>query len=211
MGALTFNRNSLKLFNSSVAVAGGSRTDMLRLIKSVINYRNLKGRELSKRDGGSYKTAKMIGFNLDDADGEFEYMCGQEPFMTVIDDVSVENGTAGTEYGLLRKKLDIIGRSLTDLPIIINGDRERLRDIHSGNNIIYSYGIENQYCRFKAYDISWLDYGSRFSVDCGGDEYRLTVPFRGRNGIYGALAAFTVGCLYGIDPQVTAGIIENRS
>ncbi|MCR4616216.1 MAG: hypothetical protein K5756_08730 [Clostridiales bacterium] len=204
MGVSIFDRNSYRLCDPSVAVADGGRTDMLRLIKAVINYRNTKGKELQRQDDGSYTTAEILGFKIDGPDCEFENMCGQRPFITVIDDIH-------TEYGKLRKKLDIIGRSLTDLPIIINGDRKRLRNIHSGSNVIYSYGIENQYSRFKAYDISWLDYGSRFSVDCGGGEYRLTVPFRGRNGIYGALAAFAVGYLYGIDPRITAGIIENRS
>ena len=211
MGVSTFDINSFKLRDSSVAIANSNRTDMLKLIRAVINYRNLKGKELSTQDNDSYKTAKILGFNIDDSDGKFEYLCGHESFITVIDDITTGNVRSNAGYGMLRKKLDIIGRSLADLPIVINGDREKLRDIHSGKNAIYSYGIENQYSRFKAYDISWLAQGSRFFVDCGGKEYRLTVPLRGRNGIYGALAAFTVGYLYGIDPQITAGIIENRS
>ena len=204
MGVSTFDRNSFMLRDPSVAVADGGRTDMRRLIKAVINYRNSREKELTRQDNGSFTAAEILGFKIDGSDCEFENMCARRPFITVIDDIQ-------TEYGKLRKKLDIIGRNLTDLPIIINGDREELKDIHSGSNVIYSYGIENQYCRFKAYDISWLDYGSRFSVDCGGGEYRFTVPFKGRHGIYGALAAFAVGYLYGIDPRITAGIIENRS
>ncbi|GEM_PF-6537498 len=211
MGVSTFNKNHFKLCNSSVAIAGCNKADMLRLMKAVINYRNLKERELFSPEGRTCKTAKIMGFNIDDSDCDFEYMCCREPFITVIDDVTADSGAPGTEYLRLRKKLEIIGRSLAGQPIVINGDRDRLKDLHSGNNIIYSYGIENQYSRFKAYDISWLAHGSSFSVDCGGEEYRITVPVRGRNGIYGALAAFTVGCLYGIDPRVTAGIIENRS
>ncbi len=197
--------NSLKLCSPTIAVSGGVKSGMYEMLEAVMNHRSGDRGFQNRPD----VRTEILGFNIDIPDSRFEYMRGKKPFITVIDDIDSDCGSASERREMLMKKLEIIGRSKDELPIIMNGDRRILADTHVFTNALYYYGIDNMYCRFKAYDIAWLDDGSEFTIDCGSDEQRIRVFAMGRKGIYNALAAYAVGYLCGLDPYKTAEIIEN--
>ncbi len=128
-----------------------------------------------------------------------------QPTMGIIGNIGVSHiENLGSREGILRAKLEILDGMAPDAPLILNGDDALLREVTAADHPVYTYGIDNPYCRFKAYDIEQTDTGSRFTVDYGCGEQRVELPAMGRHNIYNALAAFAAGFLISVSPEDAA-------
>ena len=127
------------------------------------------------------------------------------PTMGIIGNIGVSHiENLGSRENILRAKLEILDGMLPDAPLILNGDDPLLYGAKIQDHPVYYYGIENPYCRFKAYDIEQTANGTAFTIDFGCGEQPVTLPAMGRHNILNALAAFTAGFLISVDPQQAA-------
>lgn len=128
-----------------------------------------------------------------------------QPTMGIIGNIGVSHiENLGSQENILKAKLEILDGMPQDAPLILNGDDRFLYGAKISGRPVYYYGIDNPYCRFKAYDITATQSGSRFTVDYGCGEQPVELPAMGRHNIYNALAAFTAGFLTGVSPEATA-------
>jgi UDP-N-acetylmuramoyl-tripeptide--D-alanyl-D-alanine ligase len=114
----------------------------------------------------------------------------------------------GTRENILRAKLEITDGMDDDAPLILNGDDERLYNAKIQGRPVYYYGIDNKFCRFKAYDIVTDGEGSSFTLDFGCGEQSVRIPAVGIHNIYNALAAFTAGFLISVEPEAAADALS---
>ncbi len=128
-----------------------------------------------------------------------------KPTMGIIGNIGVSHlEKLGTRENILKAKLEITAGMVDDAPLILNGDDERLYNAKIKNHPVYYYGIDNKFCRFKAYDISTDGNGSSFTLDFGCGEQYIKLPAIGIHNIYNALAAFTAGFMISVEPQAAA-------
>lgn len=127
------------------------------------------------------------------------------PTMGIIGNIGVSHiENLGSQENILKAKLEILDGMKEGAPLILNGDDPFLQKAKVTDRPVYYYGIDNPYCRFKAYDIESTAFGSTFTVDFGCGEQRVTLPAMGRHNIYNALAAFTAGFLISVSPEQAA-------
>lgn len=96
-----------------------------------------------------------------------------------------------------------------DSPIIVNADDPLLYEARIPGYPIYYYGIDNPFCRFKAYDLQTKSGRTAFVIDYGMGEVPVELPSMGRHNVYNALAAFAAGFLLGVDPQQAAAALQS--
>ena len=127
------------------------------------------------------------------------------PTMGIIGNIGVSHlEKLGTRENILKAKLEITDGMDIDAPLILNGDDGRLYGAKIPGRPVYYYGIDNKFCRFKAYDIETDGEGSAFTLDFGCGEQRVRLPVAGIHNIYNALAAFTAGFLISVEPEAAA-------
>ncbi len=130
------------------------------------------------------------------------------PTLGIVGNIGVSHlETLGTRENILKAKLEITDGMDDDAPLILNGDDERLYHAKIQNRPVYYYGIDNKFCRFKAYDIETDGFGSIFTLDFGCGEQRVRLPVAGIHNIYNALAAFTAGFLISVEPEAAAAAL----
>lgn len=127
------------------------------------------------------------------------------PTMGIIGNIGVSHlEKLGTKENILKAKLEITDGMDDDAPLILNGDDAKLYGAKVLCRPVYYYGIDNKFCRFKAYDIETDGEGSSFTLDFGCGEQRVRLPAAGKHNIYNALAAFTAGFLISVEPESAA-------
>lgn len=127
------------------------------------------------------------------------------PTMATIGNIGVSHiENLGSQENILKAKLEILDGMAEDTPLILNGDDRLLYGAKIAGRPVYYYGIENKYCRFKAYEIESTPDGTRFTVDFGCGEQRIALPAIGKHNVYNALAAFAAGFLIGVSPEEAA-------
>ena len=138
--------------------------------------------------------------------GEISRLSGTaQPTMGIIGNIGVSHiENLGSQGNILKAKLEILDGMADDAPLILNGDDPLLYGAKIKDRPVYYYGIDNKFCRFKAYAIESTAFGSRFTLDFGCGEQRIELPAMGKHNIYNALAAFTAGFLIGVEPQKAA-------
>ena len=128
-----------------------------------------------------------------------------QPTLAVIGNIGVSHiENLGSQENILRAKLEVLDGMQPDAPLILNGDDALLYGAKVKNHPVYYYGVDNPYCRFKAYNIQTTSAGVCFTVDFGVGEQAVTLPAMGKHNVYNALAAFTAGFLIGVDPGKAA-------
>lgn len=128
-----------------------------------------------------------------------------QPTMGIIGNIGVSHiENLGSQENILKAKLEILDGMPQDAPLILNGDDRFLYGAKVTGRPVYYYGIDNPYCRFKAYNIESAPSGTRFTVDYGLGEQQVELPAMGRHNIYNALAGFTAGFLTGVSPEAAA-------
>ncbi|MBQ7543068.1 MAG: UDP-N-acetylmuramoyl-tripeptide--D-alanyl-D-alanine ligase [Clostridia bacterium] len=127
------------------------------------------------------------------------------PTMGVIGNIGVSHiENLGSQANILRAKLEILDGMAEDAPLILNGDDPLLYGAKITDRPVYYYGVDNKFCRFKAYDIENRPAGVSFTLDFGCGEQRVDLPAMGKHNIYNALAAFTAAFLISVEPQAAA-------
>ncbi len=130
------------------------------------------------------------------------------PTMGIIGNIGISHiENLGSQENILKAKLEITDGMAEDAPLILNGDDRLLYGAKVGNRPVYYYGIDNQYCRFKAYEIESDADGTQFTVDFGCAEQRIALPTLGKHNVYNALAAFAAGFLIGVPPEDAAAAL----
>lgn len=133
-----------------------------------------------------------------------------KPCVGIIGNIGVSHlENLGTRENILKAKLEILDGMDKDTPLILNGDDSLLYNAKVKEHPIYYYGIDNKFCRFKAYDIESDEESSSFIIDFGCGEQRVFLPAIGRHNIYNALAAFAAGFLLGIEPEQAADALAD--
>jgi UDP-N-acetylmuramoyl-tripeptide--D-alanyl-D-alanine ligase len=132
------------------------------------------------------------------------------PCVGIIGNIGVSHlENLGSRENILKAKLEILDGMDKDAPLILNGDDALLYNAKVKEHPIFYYGIDNKFCRFKAYDIESDENGSSFIIDFGCDEQKVFLPAIGRHNIYNALAAFSAGFLLGVEPQAAADALAD--
>ncbi len=206
------------LFDIPVVGVTGSvgKTTIKEMTHAVLSkkYNTLKNEGNLNNEIGLPETI----FNLDDsheaavlemgmsAPGEISRLSKTaRPSIGIIGNIGVSHlENLGTRDNILKAKLEILDGMENDAPLILNGDDDLLYNAKIKENPIFYYGIDNKFCRFKAYDIESDENGSSFIIDFGCGEQRVYLPAIGRHNIYNAMAAFSVGFLLGVEPQSAA-------
>ncbi|MCL2508556.1 MAG: UDP-N-acetylmuramoyl-tripeptide--D-alanyl-D-alanine ligase [Oscillospiraceae bacterium] len=130
------------------------------------------------------------------------------PTMGIISNIGVSHlEKLGSRENILKAKLELTDGMGDEAPLILNGDDKRLYNAKIQRPIYY-YGINNKFCRFKAYDIESDETGSRFTLDFGCGEQRISLPVIGKHNIYNALAAFSAGFLISVEPEAAAAALR---
>ena len=127
------------------------------------------------------------------------------PTMGTIGNIGVSHiENLGSQENILKAKLEILDGMAEGAPLILNGDDRLLYGAKITGRPVYYYGIDNKYCRFKAYNIESAPDGTRFTLDFGCGEQRIALPAIGKHNVYNALAAFAAGFLIGVSPAEAA-------
>lgn len=131
-----------------------------------------------------------------------------KPTVGVITNIGVSHiENLGSRDGILKAKLEILEGLEENAPLILNGDDDKLSTVKCDNHKIYFYGINNG--DFKASDIVENNGKTSFTVNYFGNKQEITIPTIGIHNVYNALAAFSVGYVLDIDPEVSAKALEN--
>ncbi len=131
------------------------------------------------------------------------------PTVGIIGNIGISHiENLGSRENILKAKLEITEGMEKEAPLILNGDDEYLYNAKITDRPVYYYGIRNKFCRFKAYDIETVDNKNIFTVDFGCGEQRIELPAPGFHHIYNALAAFTAGFLFSVDPESAAKALK---
>ncbi len=127
------------------------------------------------------------------------------PTMGTIGNIGVSHiENLGSQENILKAKLEILDGMAENAPLILNGDDRLLYGAKIAGHPVYYYGIDNKYCRFKAYGIESTPEGTHFTLDFGCGEQRIALPAIGKHNVYNALAAFAAGFLIGVSPEEAA-------
>lgn len=132
------------------------------------------------------------------------------PTAAIISNIGVSHiEKLGSRENILKAKLEILGGMSPNAPVILNGDDDMLVTADTGEHPAIYYGIENEKCNTKAYEISSKNDETEFTVGFGGSCERVCLPSRGRHNISNALAAITAGILLGIPLGEAARALHN--
>ncbi len=128
-----------------------------------------------------------------------------KPTLAILTNIGISHiEKLGSKEGILRAKLEILEGLAPDAPVVLNADDPLLAGAAIMGHPVYTYGIDNPHCRFKAYGLQAAGEGVRFVLDYGVGEQPVTLPTAGRHNVYNALAAFAAGFLLGVDPEQAA-------
>lgn len=128
-----------------------------------------------------------------------------KPTIAILTNIGVSHmEQLGSQENILQAKLEILDGMDEEAPLIINGDDPLIYNAKIPNHPLFCYGIDNKFCRFKAYTIEQHNNETTFMLDCGCSETKIQLPTIGRHNIYNALAAFSAGFLLGVTPQDAA-------
>lgn len=207
------DRFSVKLCGVTGSVGKTSTKDMIYAVLSA-GFDTLKTEGNFNNDIGLPRTlfrlnedcgAAVIEMGMSDR-GEISVLSkAARPDCAVITNIGwchIEN--LKTRENILAAKLEILDGAAPDAPLIVCGDDEFLgkltaQQVGSRRLIKYGFGEGND---IRAENIRHVDGGEEFTICYGGAEYSAKVPVVGEHHILNALAAFAVGTVFGMEPEV---------
>lgn len=142
----------------------------------------------------------MCGF------GEIRSLVRQvKPKIGVITSIGVSHiEQLGSRENILKAKLEICEGLPDGAPLFLCGDNDLLCTVRDERLKIYRYGIMNKKCDIRAFDIANEGDRTRFTITSPWGEYEAVIPTVGNHNVMDALAAFSVGCVMGIEPLAAA-------
>ena len=144
--------------------------------------------------------------------GEIHHLADiARPDVAVITNIGMSHiENLGSQEGIFRAKMEITDFFGTANTLIINGDDKFLNTVSDKEYKVIKYGIENENCDVRAYDVTDKGVnGVEFSVDIGNKPYRVLINVPGVHNVYNALAAICVGNAFDVEPDKIISGIEN--
>lgn len=129
------------------------------------------------------------------------------PTVALITNVGVSHiENLGSREGILKAKLEICEGLSEGAPLILNADNDMLSTVKDSKHRLIFYGVDNG--DFRAVNIKQNDSSTEFDVEYYGKSQHIKIPTIGIHNVYNALAAFTVGYVLDIEPQLCANALE---
>ena len=129
------------------------------------------------------------------------------PTVALITNVGVSHiENLGSREGILKAKLEICEGLSEGAPLILNADNDMLSTVNDSKHRVIFYGVDNG--DFRAVNIKQNDNSTEFDVEYYGKSQHIKIPTIGIHNVYNALAAFTVGYVLDIEPQLCANALE---
>jgi len=132
------------------------------------------------------------------------------PTMGVISNIGVSHiENLGSRMNILKAKLEMLNGLKWGSTLILNGDNDLLSMVKNDSYKIIFFGIENEQCEVRAFDIKQLDERTQFTVLYNGETKQVMLPTLGVHNVYNALSAIAVGVQHEISLDDCAKAIEN--
>ncbi|NCC87362.1 MAG: UDP-N-acetylmuramoyl-tripeptide--D-alanyl-D-alanine ligase [Clostridia bacterium] len=132
------------------------------------------------------------------------------PTMGVITNIGVSHiENLGSRENILNAKLEMLGGLKWGSTLILNGDNDLLSQVQDDSYNIIFFGIENEQCAVRAFDIKQVDGCMQFTVLYKGETKQFVIPTLGIHNVYNALSAIAVGVQYEISLDDCTKALEN--
>ena len=129
------------------------------------------------------------------------------PTVALITNVGVSHiENLGSREGILKAKLEICEGLSEGAPLILNADNDMLSTVNDSKHRVIFYGVDNG--DLRAVNIKQNDCSTEFDVEYYGKSQHIKIPTIGIHNVYNAIAAFTVGYVLDIEPQLCANALE---
>ncbi len=133
-----------------------------------------------------------------------------KPDCAIITNIGVSHiEILGSRDGILQAKLEILNGLKKGSPVFLNGDDDKLSSVTLQDYKVVFFGIENKNCDVLATDVKEIGLSTEFVAIKGDIKQKITIPTVGIHNVYDALAAFSVGCEYGVSPENIAKGLAN--
>ena len=152
----------------------------------------------------SYKGEEMMVLEMGmNSFGEISLLSNiARPNLSVITNVGHSHiGNLGSRENILKAKLEILEGMQEGAPVIFNSDDEMLATVENLEQECIEFSIENEDADVYAYNIEVDDFSTSFTIKENEKEYRVKINLSGTKFVYNALAAWTVGKMYDVDPE----------
>lgn len=131
--------------------------------------------------------------------------CATQPTIGVITNIGfshIEN--LGSQEGILKAKMEILDGMEPDAPLVLNVDDPHLAPfVEQLDRPVYTYGLETKTADVTAEDVQEGDNETTFTiVTKDGRTFPTVLPCVGMHNVMNALAAFCVGRICSIAPDV---------
>lgn len=128
-----------------------------------------------------------------------------KPQAAVITNIGVSHiENLGSRENILKAKLEVVEGLPKGAPLIINTDNDLLSKVSMNDYKVIGYAIHNESADVRAVDINENVSDTEFSILYNGQKYKAYIPCVGEHNVLDALAGFTVGVVFGIEPQKAA-------
>lgn len=128
-----------------------------------------------------------------------------KPDVAVITNIGTAHiGMLGSRENIMKAKLEILDGMNSDGTLIINNDNDLLTTVKDIDQEIVRFGINNE-SKYMASDVYTKNGKTFFKIN--NEEYN--VPVLGKVNAYNALAAYSVGKVFGISDEDIKDALEN--
>lgn len=177
--------------------------------KSKLNHNNDLGLPMSilALPGNTEAAVLELGMNHF---GEMSYLTSiARPDIAVINNIGTMHiEHLGSRQGILKAKLEILEGLRENGHVVLNGDDTLLWQLRDQLPVkpVY-FGIENPQCEIRGVDVQNVGGGMRFTADCGGERFPVTIQVAGSHQVLDALAAIAVARLMEVStPDIQAAL-----
>ncbi len=128
-----------------------------------------------------------------------------KPCAAIITSVGVAHiQYLGSRENILKAKMEITDGMPDGAPLFICGDNDLLNDVTDERLKVYRFGIVNPDCDIRASSIEQQGTWTKFVITSPWGEYSAAIPLVGSHNVLDALAAFSLGCSMGVEPDKAA-------
>lgn len=135
-----------------------------------------------------------------------------KPDICIITNIGYSHiGNLGSREGILKAKLEVLDGASPDVPLIVNGDADMLRNISAkckDHKVIFC-GISNTNADYRAENIVGKAESTSFDIICKGNVCaKCTLPMTGKHFVIDALLAIAAACEAGCEMQSAADMLK---
>ncbi len=154
---------------------------------------------------GDEHEAAVIEMAMDGFGQIHDLTMAVRPCLGIITSVGVSHlEFLGSRENILKAKLEIRDGMPDGAPLLLCGDNDLLAGVRDDRLKILRYGVTNPACDVRASEIEEADGMTRFTILSPWGEQSARIPTIGQHNVLDALAAFSAGCLLGVEPEKAA-------